>query len=112
MADFDTVRKKRLEELELKKKRLEEMRKSKKEREDEASLPVPTSSGGGSSADKHAEVDDLVKSLLGSVSGPMSPAPAVAAAQRVYDDSGLCVSCRRPEIFAVARSFDIISAAT
>ena len=102
MSDFDAVRKKRLEELEQKKKRLEEMRKNKKEREDDAAqLSLSSSSIGRDAANKHEDVDDLVKSLLGNDGGAKGSASSAsntaADLGKVWDDGGLCVACRRPE---------------
>ena len=76
----DAVRKKRLEELEQKKKRLEEMRKSKKEREDDAAQLASSASSIGRDANKHEDVDDLVKSLLGNDNGAKGSASSASNA--------------------------------
>lgn len=88
--DFETQRKKRMQDLEEKRRRLEEMRKSRKDRAEtteDAGIPSSSSSGasenqkaatapssssssaasasgGSSSIDERARVDDLVNSLL------------------------------------------------
>lgn len=106
MADnFDSVRKKRMEELEAKKRRLEEMRKSKKERETEDVPPPAPLPASKSQADSRAEVDDLVKSLLGGTSAASasssSSSPAVKAsassATTMIFENGICTSCGKPE---------------
>lgn len=113
MADFDTVRRKRLEELEQKKKRLEEMRRNKKDRENDdvnSVLNISKSSSTGSTSTssssntKRAEVDDLVKSLLGpsiqtSTIAPSNsePEPSTVKLTTIYDENGLCVTCRKSE---------------
>ena len=109
MADFDAVRKKRQEELELKKKRLEEMRKSKATRDsEEQAVPLPTPSSSSSSSSKRAEVDDLVKTLLGSsatgagAAGTSAKTAPASTGGSVFDDNGLCMSCRRPEVLVAA----------